>query len=184
MQTLERRRTLANLSVWRRSLHERERLYEDTETNDQSAGVASDARARTPVTEARADLVLAGPPTITPSPVPQDGGGTFGPTRSSPARGTAEPGDSFITTSARAMFSFRAAASVSTDPFAPTTVVSSSGVITPTQTAALNWTFTWGLRPAGTFTIFVSLWSASNTPQMAAFVGTRRTAPDRMPTAD
>ena len=62
---------------------------------------------------------------------------------------------------------------VSTDPLAPATATSSTGLVTPNQTTALNWTFTWqdgtvlGQAELGTFVLF----STSGTPQMAAFVG-------------
>jgi hypothetical protein len=62
---------------------------------------------------------------------------------------------------------------VATDPFAPTTAVSSSGTVTPTQTSALNYTFTYhgstvfGASDIGNFVLF----SASNNTQVAAFVG-------------
>ena len=60
-----------------------------------------------------------------------------------------------------------------TDPFAPTTANSAVGLVTPTQTAALNWTFTWqdgtvmGPANLGDFVLF----STSGTTQPAAFVG-------------
>ena len=62
---------------------------------------------------------------------------------------------------------------VSTDPFAPTTAVSSTGTVTPAQNSALNYTFTWhdgtvlGQAELGTFVLF----STSGTSQIAAFVG-------------
>ena len=62
---------------------------------------------------------------------------------------------------------------VSTDPLAPTTAVSSTGTVTPAQTSALNYTFTWhdgtvlGQAELGTFVLF----STSGTSQVAAFVG-------------
>jgi hypothetical protein len=62
---------------------------------------------------------------------------------------------------------------VSTDPFAPTTAVSTNGTATPIQTSALNYTFTWqdgtvmGPATLGNFVLF----STSGTPQLAAFVG-------------
>lgn len=61
----------------------------------------------------------------------------------------------------------------STDPFAPLTANSTSGVVTPNQTPALNYTFTYhgstvlGQADLGTFTLF----SASGNSQTAAFVG-------------
>jgi len=61
----------------------------------------------------------------------------------------------------------------STDPFAPTSGVSSTGIVVPTQTNALNWTFTWtdgtvmGESNLGNFVIF----STSGTPTTAAFMG-------------
>ena len=61
----------------------------------------------------------------------------------------------------------------STDPFAPTSGVSSTGTVVPTQTNALNWTFTWtdgtvmGESNLGNFVIF----STSGTPTTAAFMG-------------
>lgn len=62
---------------------------------------------------------------------------------------------------------------VSTDPFAPATGVSSNGTVTPTQTSALNWTFTWadgtimGPIDLGKFVIF----STGGTPTTASFMG-------------
>jgi len=62
---------------------------------------------------------------------------------------------------------------VSTDPFAPVTATIASGIITPTQTSALNYTFTYhgttvlGPGDIGTFNLF----STSGNSQVAAFVG-------------
>jgi len=62
---------------------------------------------------------------------------------------------------------------VSTDAFAPISGMSSTGTAVPTQTDALNWTFTWtdgtifGEVNLGNFVIF----STSGTPTMAAFMG-------------
>jgi len=62
---------------------------------------------------------------------------------------------------------------VSTDPFAPTTGMSSNGTVTPIQTSALNWTFAWtdgtvmGPVDLGKFVIF----STSGTPTAASFMG-------------
>jgi len=62
---------------------------------------------------------------------------------------------------------------LSTDAFNPTTAVSGTGTVTPTQTSALNYTFTWhdgtitGQAELGTFVLF----STSGSSQIAAFVG-------------
>jgi hypothetical protein len=59
------------------------------------------------------------------------------------------------------------------DAFAPTTGTSSVGTVTPNQTSALNWTFTWndgttfGQTDLGNFVIF----STSGTPTSASFMG-------------
>jgi len=63
--------------------------------------------------------------------------------------------------------------SLTTDPFAPTTGAIPNGVITPTQTDALNYTFTWNGTPImgqadlGNFVIF----SKSGAPVTASFMG-------------
>lgn len=63
--------------------------------------------------------------------------------------------------------------SVSTDPFAPTTGSVPNGFITPDQTNALNYTFTWtgstqmGPSDLGNFVLF----SKSGTPVSASFMG-------------
>jgi len=62
---------------------------------------------------------------------------------------------------------------LSTDAFNPTTAVSATGTVTPAQTSALNYTFTWhdgtvmGQAELGTFVLF----STSGSSQVAAFVG-------------
>ena len=62
---------------------------------------------------------------------------------------------------------------VTTDPFAPTTGTSSTGTITPTQTSALNYTFTWlggtitGEVDLGNFVLF----STTGTPMTAPLMG-------------
>jgi hypothetical protein len=62
---------------------------------------------------------------------------------------------------------------VSTDPFAPLTASTAFGTVTPTQTSALNYTFTYhdgpvlGAANLGTFVLF----SPSGNQQSAAFVG-------------
>jgi hypothetical protein len=62
---------------------------------------------------------------------------------------------------------------VSTDAFAPISGMSSTGTAVPTQTDALNWTFTWtdgtvfGEVNLGNFVIF----STGGTPTTAAFMG-------------
>jgi hypothetical protein len=62
---------------------------------------------------------------------------------------------------------------VSTDPFAPLTAVSANGTVTPNQTAALNYTFTWhdgtvlGQADLGAFVLF----STSGNSQTASFIG-------------
>jgi hypothetical protein len=62
---------------------------------------------------------------------------------------------------------------LSTDAFSPTTGLATTGTVTPVQTSALNYTFTWqdgtimGQTTLGDFILF----STSGTPQSASFMG-------------
>jgi hypothetical protein len=62
---------------------------------------------------------------------------------------------------------------LSTDAFSPTTGLSTTGTVTPVQTSALNYTFTWqddtvlGETTLGDFILF----STGGTPQSATFMG-------------
>jgi len=77
--------------------------------------------------------------------------------------------------------------SVSTDPFAPATGTSSTGTVTPTQTSALNWTFTWTGAPTaggptdlGNFVIF----STVGTPTTGSFLGRGTDLSDKLQNAN
>ena len=125
-----------------------------------------------PVREARADILPAiGSPTVTPV------AGGFNWTYSVMLVVTQQlvQGDFFTIYDfgPATLVSMPANWTVSSDPFAPTTASGSAGLVTPTQTAALNWTFTWqdgtvlGAANLGDFVLF----STSGTSQPSAFVG-------------
>jgi PEP-CTERM motif len=135
------------------------------------------ALAAVPAQEARADILPAvGSPTITPL-----GGGLFRWDYAIVLSNTQNlsTGDFFV------IYDFGPATGVlapagwtfSSDPMSPTSVAGANGTATPTQSNALNWTFTWtgapvagsstSQTPLGTF----SLTSTSGTSATAAFVG-------------
>ena len=125
-----------------------------------------------PVSAARADILpTVGTPTVTPV------AGGFNWTYNISLSVTQElmNGDSFTIYDfgPGTLVSMPANWSVSTDPFAPTTGTSSNGTVTPNQTNALNWTFTWndgtvlGQADLGNFVIF----STGGTPVAASFMG-------------
>ena len=128
--------------------------------------------AMVPVSRARADILPAvGTPTITPVA----GGFNWTYTITLSVTQQLLNGDSFT------IYDFGPGVLVSkpgnwddsTDPFAPISGLSSTGLAIPNQTSALNWTFTWtdgtieGEANLGNFIIF----STSGTPTMAAFMG-------------
>ena len=125
-----------------------------------------------PLSAARADILPSvGTPTVTPVP------GGFNWTYDITLTATQQlmNGDSFT------IYDFGPGVLVSApsnwtltnDPFAPVSGQSSTGTVTPNQTDALNWTFTWNDGPVmgqadlGTFVIF----STGGTPVSASFMG-------------
>jgi len=125
-----------------------------------------------PLSAARADLLPAvGSPTITAVP------GGFNWTYNITLTATQQlmNGDSFTIYDfgPGTLVSAPSNWTVSTDPFAPLSGQSSTGTVTPNQTGALNWTFTWndgtvmGEADLGNFVIF----STGGTPVAASFMG-------------
>ena len=125
-----------------------------------------------PISRARADILPAvGTPTITPT------AGGFLWTYDITLSVTQQllNGDAFTIYDfgPGQLMSMPANWTLSTDPFAPITGVSSNGPVTPNQTNALNYTFTWndgtvlGQVDLGNFVIF----STNGTPTMASFMG-------------
>jgi hypothetical protein len=121
---------------------------------------------------ARADILPAvGSPTITPVA----GGFNWSYTIFVAATAEVNDGDFFTIYDfgPGSVVSMPANWTVSTDPFAPLTAVSSVGTATPNQTSALNYTFTWhdgivlGQAELGTFVLF----STSGNSQIASFAG-------------
>ena len=125
-----------------------------------------------PARSARADILPAvGTPTVTPV------AGGFNWTYDITLTVTQQllNGDSFTIYDfgAGSLVSAPANWALTTDPFAPLTGTSSTGTVTPSQTSALNYTFTWldgtvnGQVDLGNFVLF----STSGTPTMASFMG-------------
>jgi len=121
---------------------------------------------------ARADILPAvGSPTITAVP----GGFTWSYTVFVAATAQLNDGDFFTIYDfgPGSLVSMPSNWTLSTDAFNPTTAISTTGTVTPNQTNALNYTFTWhdgtvtGQADLGTFVLF----STSGTSQVAAFVG-------------
>ena len=136
------------------------------------------ALAAVPVQEARADILpQVGSPVVTPL-----GGGLFRWDYIVTLSNTQNlsTGDFFVIydfgPSAQAVLA-PAGWSINSDANNPTSVAGSNGTVTPTQSSALNWMFTWNGAPVagnpsaptalGTFSLF----STSSTPVNAAFVG-------------
>ena len=125
-----------------------------------------------PVAEARADILPAvGTPTVTAVP----GGFNWSYDITLSVTQQLLNGDSFTIYDfgPGVLVSTPSNWTVTTDPFAPLTGTSSNGTVTPNQTNALNWTFTWtdgtvlGQTDLGNFVIF----STSGTPTSASFMG-------------
>jgi len=125
-----------------------------------------------PLSAARADILPAvGTPTVTAVP------GGFNWTYNITLTATQQlmSGDSFTIYDfgPGVLVSAPSSWTVTTDPFAPLTGVSSTGTATPNQTDALNWTFTWtdgtvmGQADLGTFVIF----STGGQQAPASFMG-------------
>jgi hypothetical protein len=125
-----------------------------------------------PASQARADILPSvGTPTITPVP----GGFNWTYNISLTATQQLQQGDSFTIYDfgPGVLVSMPSGWTATQDPFAPVNGVATTGTVTPNQTNALNWTFTWGdgtvmgQADLGNFTIF----STGGTPVAASFMG-------------